>query len=109
MLAFQHWSHAVAADIYVAGHTHRQYAGIYQAKITIDDELEKVTDRKLVFVRSGAFMKGYTGSALNPEAPFIPDYAEVAMLPPSVLGIISVGVGISLKGKITYELRQRTL
>jgi hypothetical protein len=109
MLAFQHWSHAVAADIYVAGHTHRQYAGIYQAKITVDEEMEKVTDQKLVFIRSGAFMKGYTGSAINPEAPFIPDYAEVAMLPPSVLGIISVGVEITWRGKIHYTLMQRTL
>lgn len=109
MLAFQHWSHAVASDIYVAGHTHRQYAGIYQTKITIDQEVEKISDQKLVFVRSGAFLKGYEKSVFEPEAPFMPDYAEVMMLPPSVMGIISVGVDVSKKGKLLYTLTQRTL
>lgn len=109
MLAFQHWSHGVAADIYVAGHTHRQYAGIYQTKVTVDDDIEKISDQKLVFVRSGAFLKGYAESVTDPEAPYVPDYAEVAMLPPSVLGIISVEVDIDAKGKIHYTLKQRTL
>ena len=109
MLAFQHWSHAVQSNIYVAGHTHRQYAGIYQARITIDDDEDRVSDQKLVFVRSGAFLKGYTESVTDPEKPFIPDYAEVAMLPPSVLGIISVGVEATPRGKLCYELKQRTL
>ena len=109
MLAFQHWSHGVAADIYVAGHTHRQYAGIYQTKVTIDDEIDKVGDKKLVFIRSGAFMKSYTDSVPNPEAPYHPDYAEVAMLPPTVLGIISVSAEFDAKGRLHYELRQRTL
>jgi len=107
MLAFQHWSHACASDIYVAGHTHRQYAGIYQTRITVRDD--KIGDKKLVFVRSGAFLKGYADSVLDPEAPFIPDYAEVAMLPPSVLGIVSVGVTASPTGKLRYSLRHDTL
>jgi hypothetical protein len=109
MLAFQHWSHAVASDIYVAGHTHRQYAGIYQTKITIDQEIDKISDQKLVFIRSGAFLKGYEKSVFEPEAPFMPDYAEVMMLPPSVMGIISVGVVAPKKGKLLYTLTQRTL
>ena len=109
MLVFQHWSHAVASDIYVAGHTHRQYAGIYQTKITIDGEHEKIADQKLVFIRSGAFLRGYAESVTNPEAPYMPDYAEVAMLPPSVLGIVSVGVEVSPAKKVYYTLKQRTL
>lgn len=107
MLAFQHWSHACASDIYVAGHTHRQYAGIYQTRITVNDD--KIGDKKLVFVRSGAFLKGYAESAMDPEAPFVPDYAEVMMLPPSVLGIVSVGVQASPTGKLRYSLRHDTL
>ena len=109
MLAFQHWSHNVASDIYLAGHTHRQYAGIYQTKITIDDKQDKISDQKLVFLRSGAFLRGYADSVLNHEDPYVPDYAEVAMLPPSVMGIISVAVEISPSGKIYYTLKQRTL
>jgi hypothetical protein len=109
MLVFQHWSHNVAADIYVAGHTHRQWAGIFQTKIGIRDTEDKVMDQKLVFVRSGAFLKGYEDSVLNPEAPFMPDYAEVAMLPPSVLGIICVEAFVDGKGKLQYILQQRTL
>jgi hypothetical protein len=107
MLAFQHWSHACAADIYCAGHTHRQYAGIFQTRITVDNN--KIGDRKLVFVRSGAFLRGYAESVLNPESPFVPDYAEVAMLPPSVMGIISVKVEASPVGKLHFTLQQRTL
>lgn len=109
MLVFQHWSHGCAADIYVAGHTHRQWAGIFQTKVGISDTEDKVIDQKLVFVRSGAFLKGYEESVLNPEAPFMPDYAEVAMLPPSVLGIISVEARVTPKGKLAYTLQQRTL
>lgn len=109
MLVFQHWSHNVAADIYVAGHTHRQWAGIFQTKVSIKDDEDRVNDQKLVFVRSGAFLKGYEESVLNPEAPFMPDYAEVAMLPPSVLGIISVEAKVTSKGKIRYTLKQETL
>ena len=109
MLAFQHWSHAVASDIYVAGHTHRQYAGIYQTKITIDKNVDKISDQKLVFVRSGAFLKGYEESVFDAESPFMPDYAEVMMLPPSVMGLISVGAEFSKKGKLLYTLTQRTI
>jgi predicted phosphodiesterase len=109
MLAFQHWSHAVASDIYVAGHTHRQYAGIFQTRVMIDGEQDKVSDQKLVFIRSGAFMRGYEESVLNPENPYTPDYAEVMMLPPSVLGIISVDAKVTSRGKIQYTLQQRTL
>jgi hypothetical protein len=109
MLVFQHWSHNVSADIYVAGHTHRQYASIFQTRIMIDDEDEKVNDQKLVFVRSGAFLRGYAESIDNPEAPYMPDYAEVAMLPPSVLGIISVVAKVVKSGKLYYTLQQRTL
>ena len=109
MLAFQHWSHNVAADIYVAGHTHRQYAGIFQAKVIIDSEEEKISDQKLVFLRSGAFLRGYAESVLTPEEPYVPDYAEVAMLPPSVLGIISVNAEVAENGKTYYTLQQRTL
>lgn len=107
MLAFQHWSHACAADIYCAGHTHRQYAGIFQTRITVENN--KISDKKLVFVRSGAFLRGYADSVLDPEDPFIPDYAEVAMLPPSVMGIISVRVDVTATGKLHYTLQQRTL
>lgn len=106
--AFEHWSHAVESDIYTAGHTHRQWAMVAGARITVHADEDKVGDHKLVFVRSGAFMKGY-GSEVAPEQPFKPAYAEVAMLPPSVLGIVSVGVGLTPKGRPWYELKQRTL
>ncbi len=109
MLAFQHWSHACAANIYCAGHTHRQYAGIYQTRITVDENEDKVRAKHLVFVRSGAFLKGYAENQGDPESPFIPDYAEVMMLPPSVLGIISVGVKANMNGTLRYSLRQDTL
>lgn len=109
MNAFQHWSHACASDIYVAGHTHRQYAGIYQTRITVRDDEDKIGDQKLVFVRSGAYLKGYGDTITSPERPFVPNYAEVMMLPPSVFGIISVEVSASPTGRLRYTLKQTTL
>jgi len=110
LLAFQHWSHGCASDIYIAGHTHRQYAGIFHTRITVRDDEDKIGDQKLVFIRSGAFLKGYVDSiADDPLAPFNPDYAEVMMLPPSVLGIISVNVEATPVGRLKYTLQQRTL
>jgi hypothetical protein len=109
LLAFNHWSHATRADIYCAGHTHRQYAGIFQAEITIPEGETKIGDRKLVFMRSGAFLRGYAESAVDPFAPWVPDYAEEKMLPPAVMGVLSCRVEASPTGKLYYELRQRTL
>lgn len=109
LLCFQHWSHAVDSDIYIAGHTHRQYAGIFQTKVKISQDDEKISDQKLVVIRSGAFLKGYSESVLQPELPYMPDYAEVAMLPPSVLGIVSVEAEVNKNGKIFYTLKQKTL
>lgn len=109
LLAFQHWSHQCAADIYVAGHTHRQYAGVFHTRITVDKDEDKVGARYLVFLRSGAFLKGYQDSVTKPSDPFIPDYAEVSMLAPSVLGLLSVRVEATPKGKLLYTLQQRTL
>lgn len=109
MLAFQHWSHACASDIYVAGHTHRQYAGIYQTRITVRDDEEKIGAQNLVFIRSGAFLKGYADHVESPDRPFQPEYSEVMMLPPSVFGIVSVEVAAGPTGKLVYTLKQRTL
>lgn len=109
LLAFQHWSHACAADIYCAGHTHRQYAGVFNTRITIDDEQEKIRARHLVFMRTGAFLKGYGDSVPDAVQPYEADYAEEKMLAPSVLGIVSCKVTADPVGKIRYSLRQDTL
>lgn len=109
LLAFKHWSSNVDADIFLAGHTHRQYAGIFETRITVGDDEDKIRDKKLVFCRTGAFLKGYGGHHTDPSKPFVPDYAEVAMLPPSVLGIVSVRVGLLPSGRPQYEIRQLSL
>jgi predicted phosphodiesterase len=109
LLAFKHWSSNVAADIFLAGHTHRQYAGIFETRITVGDDEDKIRDQKLVFIRTGAFLKGYGGHHTSATEPFVPDYAEVAMLPPSVLGIVSVRVGLLPSGRPQYEIRQLSL
>ena len=109
LLAFVHWSNATAADIYCAGHTHRQYAGVFSTRITIDAEEEKIRAKHLVFMRSGAFLKGYADSVPDATEPYVADYAEEKMLAPSVLGIISCRVEASLTGKLYFRTQQQTL
>lgn len=110
LLVFQHWSHNVDADIYLLGHTHRQYVGVYHTKMTASDgDKPKIAERKLVFARTGAYLKGYTDSVVDPAAPYIPDYAEVKMLAPSVFGILTIGVDVGPTGKIHYRLSQNTI
>jgi hypothetical protein len=109
LLVFQHWSHNVDADIYILGHTHRQYVGVHHAKITAKRSNNNVTDRKLVFARSGAYLKGYTESVVNPREPYVHDYAEVKMLSPAVFGVLKIGVELSPVGKIQYRLGQETI
>jgi hypothetical protein len=107
VLAFVHWSNACAADIYIAGHTHRQYAGIFNTRITIG-EGEKIGAKHLVFLRTGAYLKGYGDSVIDPAQPYESDYAEEKMLPPSVLGMVSCRVEATPTGKLLYTLQQRT-
>lgn len=111
VLAFVHWSNACAADIYCAGHTHRQYAGIFNTRITIDAEQTKIRAKHLVFVRTGAFLKGYGDNIEDAEAglPYRADYAEEKMLAPSPLGLVRVRVEATPTGTLRYDLSQRTL
>jgi len=111
LLAFVHWSNACAADIYCAGHTHRQYAGVFNTRITIKPEEEKIGAQHLVFMRTGAFLKGYGENIRTEDAglPYEADYAEEKMFAPSPLGILSCRVEASPTGKLFYRLQQQTL
>lgn len=109
LLAFVHWSNACGADIYCAGHTHRQYAGVFNTRMTTPPEGESVKARHLVFMRSGAFLKGYGDPITDATLPYEADYAEEKMLAPSVLGIVSCSVEATPLGKLMFETRQRTL
>lgn len=109
LLAFQHMSHVIDADVFILGHTHRAYAGVFGTRITVPDHEDKVTDKKLVFMRSGSFLKGYSENVLDPRDPFIPDYAESFCLAPSVLGYVTATADVRNDGKLNWSISQRTL
>lgn len=110
ILAFYHWSANVSADIYVAGHTHRQYVKPARAKIGISkgEGKPKTVARDIIYCRSGAFMKGYADSVIDPRAPYSPDYAEERMLPASIMGILKITVSTAT-GSPQYDLGQATI
>lgn len=107
LLAFQAWSTVVDADIYAMGHTHRQYVVAPSPRLVVDrTKPDGIGDKQRVFVRSGAFLRGYSETATEPDKPFVPDYGEVKMYSPSAYGIVSIGVSWNDYGKPQYHLTQ---
>jgi predicted phosphodiesterase len=97
MNAFVRGSNRVDADIICYGHSHGLYNLPGATKITVPDTGEPfVTDKVVIFVRSGTFMKAWTESVHDPLAPHEPDYAETKLLPPSALGAATVEVKLKL-------------
>ena len=109
LMAFIHWSRACRANIYAAGHTHEQWVRPGRKQLTINADDDKLRDTTIVFIRSGAFAKGYGGTVVDPEAPYQAEYPEVRMLAPAVFGIVSAGVRVTAAGRPMYHLSHRLL
>lgn len=109
LLAFVHWSRAVRANVYCAGHTHEQWVRPARLELALHADSAKLGDEKRIFIRSGAFLKGYGGNQSDAEQPFEADYAEVKMLPPALFGIVSCSVRLNGQMRPLYKLQQDIL
>ena len=80
------------ADIYVAGHTHRRHAH-KEAVLTLSRKGEpRIVDRTRVFIRCGAFLKGFREDEPTTTRRHVPTYAEEKMLRPTDLGWVELEV-----------------
>ena len=83
------------ADIYCLSHTHRRHA-FKVPKLTVTARGEpRIVEHSRVFVRSGAFLKGYSADSPSPDRPHFPTYAEMKALRPTDLGFVKVGIKLS--------------
>lgn len=91
------------ADIYTLSHTHRRLAYKVPKLGLTDDRKPKVVERTKVFVRTGAFLKGYNQYQPSTTKQDFPSYAELEAYRPTDLGYVKVK--ISLDGKrLAYQV-----
>ena len=80
------------ADIYTLSHTHRRF-GFKLPKLGVTSKGQRrLIERTKVFVRSGAFLKGFGEDNPGTSKPHIPSYAESKALRPTDLGWVTVGI-----------------
>lgn len=80
------------ADIYTLSHTHRRL-GFKLPKLGVTSKgSRRLVERTKVFVRSGAFLKGFGEDNPSTSRPHIPSYAESKALRPTDLGWVTVGI-----------------
>lgn len=83
------------ADIYVLSHTHRRHA-FKIPKLGVNAKGQaRIIEHSRVFVRSGAFLKGYGEDFPSVERPHFPTYAESKALRPTDLGFVTVRIKLS--------------
>jgi hypothetical protein len=79
------------ADIYALAHTHRRYATrVPRLRLTTKGKPQLIEDTK-VFVRCGAFLKGFGLDFPEASRAHSPSYAETQALRPTDLGWVEVG------------------
>lgn len=89
----------VDADIYLFGHTHRRHAHVEKSLALTSKGTPRLRERSRVFVRTGAFLKGYKGDEPRVDRQHRPGYAESAMYRPTDLGWVTLRI----------DLRQQTV
>lgn len=101
------------ADIYCVSHTHRCH---FQKEpiMTLTTKGEpRVVERTKVFIRTGAFLKGFKPDNPNAHDPHFPQYAELSAYRPTHLGWVTMEIKqtqVGLKGKngssYSHEIRR---
>lgn len=87
--ALKRFEDGFEAQIYVAGHTHRKYS-FKSPKLTIPAKGEPIPrEYTKVFIRAGAFLKGYQADYPSATTLHTPSYAEEAAYPPVDLGHVT--------------------
>ena len=90
------------ADIYCLSHTHRR-GGFKTPQLALNRKGQpRLTERTRVFLRTGAFLKGFGEDHPGTDRQHVPTYAEKKALRPTDLGWVSLHIKLSnvnLKGK----------
>lgn len=95
------------ADIYTAGHTHRRHS-FKIPKLTIPSRGEPIPREKgRVFIRAGAFLKGYDKDEPTTTTKHTPHYAEEAMYAPTDLGFVECEITFKQVAGQGYEAQYK--
>jgi len=87
--------HAFDADIYLLSHTHRRHAH-KETVLTLNMRGEpNLRERTKVFVRTGAFLKGFKSDEPTVNAPHFPGYAESRAYRPTDLGWVTIHIKLT--------------
>jgi hypothetical protein len=103
--------HTFDADIYLLSHTHRRH-GHKETVLTLSVKGEPtVLERTKVFVRTGAFLKGFKADNPTVNAPHFPGYAEAAAYRPTDLGWVTIDINLrqgasSPRSRRQYQIKQ---
>lgn len=86
---------AFEADIYLLSHTHRRHAH-KETVLTVSQRGEPMLrERTKVFVRTGAFLKGFKADHPTVNAPHFPGYAESKAYRPTDLGWVTITIKLT--------------
>lgn len=86
---------AFDADIYCLSHTHRRYAHREPVLGLTRKGTPRLVERPKVFIRTGAFLKGYREDFPSTERPHFPTYAEQKAYRPTDLGWVTCAVDVT--------------
>lgn len=86
---------AFEADIYLVSHTHRRHAHKETILTLSSKGKPAVRERMKVFVRTGAFLKGFKADSPTANAPHFPGYAELRAYRPTDLGWVTLNIKLS--------------
>jgi hypothetical protein len=84
------------ADIYLLSHTHRRH-GHKETGLMLSPSSDppQVLERTKVFVRTGAFLKGFKPDNPTVNAPHFPGYAELRAYRPTDLGWVKIHINLT--------------
>lgn len=93
------------ADIYLMGHTHKRLAFKLPTMRLTREKHPQIVERTKVFVRCGAFLKGFKLDRPTVDRPYAPSYAETKAYRPTDLGWVRVDVDWREDGYPQFEVR----
>lgn len=94
------------ADVYVMGHTHRRF-GFKLPQLGVSARgLPRIVERTKVFIRAGAFLKGFGEDSPSTTRPHVPSYAESKALRPTDLGYVRLDVTMRRWGHGGQDVRK---
>ncbi len=95
MAALERQEASFDADIYCLSHTHRR-GGFKVPQLTLNRKGQpRLLERTRVFMRTGAFLKGFGEDYPSKERPHVPTYAEKKALRPTDLGWVTLHIKLS--------------